>query len=339
MSTTVFVSGATGFIAQHIVKLLLENNHKVVGSVRSAKKGEELTSSIKNAGLSADNFTFEVVEDIAAKGAFDEALKKHPQVTVFLHTASPFHFDVKDIKKDLIDPAVEGTTNALNAIKEYGSSVKKVVVTSSYATVSGFGELVTPGKTVDETSWNPITHEQALKDPMAGYIGSKKFAEKTVWDFIEQNKPQWQVSIINPVYVFGPQAFEVKDKSKLNTSNEIINSILKAGKDKDQPQQFAGYFIDVRDVAKAEIVAFEKEEAVDQRLILSEGPFTTDKILNILKKDFKQLELPTLDESKKINWDSTESIINNEKTKKILGFKFIDLEQSVDDTVAQILND
>lgn len=114
----------------------------------------------------------------------------------------------------------------------------------------------------------------------------KKLAEKTVWKFVEENKPKWEVSIINPVYVFGPQAFEVKDKSKLNLSNEVINSILTAGKKKEEPQQVVCYFIDVRDVAKAHIFGFEKKEVVGQRLLLAEAPFTSAEIYDIIEKDF-----------------------------------------------------
>ena len=41
-STTVFVSGANGFIAQHVVKQLLNKGYSVVGTVRSAAKGDSL---------------------------------------------------------------------------------------------------------------------------------------------------------------------------------------------------------------------------------------------------------------------------------------------------------
>ena len=46
MSTTVFVSGATGFIAQNIIKELLSKDYKVIGSVRSEKKGQDLEKLI-----------------------------------------------------------------------------------------------------------------------------------------------------------------------------------------------------------------------------------------------------------------------------------------------------
>lgn len=331
----VFISGATGFIAQHIVKLLIEAGYKTIGSVRSEEKGENLKSLLKSAGLKSDLFSYVIVKDIGGKGAFDDALKAHPEVTIFLHTASPFTFEVNDVEKDLIKPAIEGTINALNAVKVYGKNVQRVVVTSSYAAI---GDFSTPGKAVSEDSWNPTTYEQSLANPFAGYIGSKKLAEKEVWKFVEANKPQWEVTVINPVYVFGPQTFEVKDKSKLNTSNEIINAILTAGKKNEEPQQYAGYFIDVRDVAKAHIVAFEKKEAAGHRLLLAESPFTSAEIYDIIEKDFPKLksELPPLDKSKGPKLEDTESVINNDKTREILGFKFIDLKKSIDDTVAQL---
>ncbi|KAI5957947.1 GRP2 [Candida theae] len=334
----VFISGATGFIAQHIIKLLIEAGYKTIGSVRSEEKGEDLKSLLKSGGLKSELFSYVVVKDIGAKGAFDEALKTHPNITVFLHAASPVTFEVADIEKDLLNPAVEGTINALNAIKEYGKNVKRVVVTSSYAAVAGFADLATPGKEVNEDSWNPITREQALTNPFLGYIGSKKLAEKALWKYVEDNKPQWEITVVNPVFVFGPQAFEVKDKSKLNASNEVINSILTAGKKKEEPQQYASYFIDVRDVAKAHVLAFEKKEAAGQRLIVSEGPFTSGEIYDIIVEDFPKLksEIPRLDKSKGPKFEDSESIVNNEKTRKILGFKFIDLRKSVDDTVAQL---
>ena len=34
---TILVTGITGFVASHVTKILLENNYKVVGTVRSLK--------------------------------------------------------------------------------------------------------------------------------------------------------------------------------------------------------------------------------------------------------------------------------------------------------------
>ena len=77
--TTVIVSGATGFIAQHVVKLLLSKNYQVIGTVRSQSKGEGLLKLFNN----PTNLKFEIVEDVGSEGAFDNVLKSHPEATIF----------------------------------------------------------------------------------------------------------------------------------------------------------------------------------------------------------------------------------------------------------------
>ncbi|RCK54745.1 putative NADPH-dependent methylglyoxal reductase GRP2 [Candida viswanathii] len=338
-TTSVFVSGASGYIAQELVKQLIQKGYKVVGTVRSTTKGDSLKSNLSTAGLASGNFSYEVVPDIAVKGAFDAALQAHPEVTVFLHTASPFHFDVQDVETELLLPAIEGTTNALSAIKTHGPQVKHVVVTSSFAAVGAFFELADPSKSKSEEDWNPITYDQAKSNAVNGYVGSKTFAEKAAWEFQRTEKPKFTLSTVNPVYVFGPQAFEIRDKSQLNTSAEIVNSVLKLSKDDKIEQNMTGYFIDVRDVARAHIVAFEKREIDGKRLILADAPFSTQKVLDIVRDDFPKLaeKLPEGDPAKADEWKNTESEIKNEKTRELLGFEFIDLKTSIDDTVSQII--
>lgn len=43
--------------------------------------------------------------------------------------------NVTDVKKDLLDPAIIGTTGILKAIKKNAPSVKRVVITSSFAAI------------------------------------------------------------------------------------------------------------------------------------------------------------------------------------------------------------
>ena len=49
------------------------------------------------------------------------------------HTASPFIRDVTDPKKQLIEPAVGGTKNVLSSVAKHTNTVKRVVLTSSFA--------------------------------------------------------------------------------------------------------------------------------------------------------------------------------------------------------------
>ncbi|KAG7192130.1 methylglyoxal reductase (NADPH-dependent) gre2 [Scheffersomyces spartinae] len=334
MTTTVFVSGATGFIAQHIIKLLLEKGYHVVGTVRSTEKGDSLKAS-----LNSDNFSYEIVPDIGVEGAFDEALKKHPEVTVFLHTASPFHFKTTDPEKDLLLPAINGTKNALSSIKKYGPQITNVVVTSSYAAISTAEMENDPSHTNNEDSWNTVSWEQAISNPVHGYRGSKTFAEKAARDFVEQEKPNYVLATINPSFVFGPQAFSSQVGDVLNTSSEIINNLLKLGPDGTIPPTVGG-FVDVRDVALAHLVAFEKPEAKNSRLLLNSQRFNSQSILDVLNKSFPQIrgKIPV-----GIPGSAPEALakmckIENERTRALIGQPLIELEQSVVDSVQQILD-
>ena len=49
------------------------------------------------------------------------------------HTASPFIRDVTDPKKQLIEPAVGGTKNVLFSVAKNTDSIKRVILTSSFA--------------------------------------------------------------------------------------------------------------------------------------------------------------------------------------------------------------
>ncbi|OBA19387.1 NAD(P)-binding protein [Metschnikowia bicuspidata var. bicuspidata NRRL YB-4993] len=332
MATSVFVSGATGFIAQHIVKLLLSKSYNVVGSVRSAEKGDHLKKI-----FASDAFSYEIVPDVEPAGAFDEALKRHPEVTVFLHTASPFHFKATNVEEELLKPAVNGTKNALGAIKAFGPQIGKVVVTSSFAAVATAELLADPTYTSSEDTWNDISWEDAKKSPQMGYRGSKKFAEKAAWDFMATENPAFTINYVNPLFVFGPQAFASEIKNELNTSSEFINAFLKMNGDGEIPS-FKGGFVDVRDVAKAHLVAFEKDLS-NQRLLLNYDRVTGQDIADVLNENFPFLrgKIPVGNpgEGKKIAAGMCK--IDNEKTKKILGFPLIDLKKSVVDSVEQIL--
>ena len=338
--TTVFVSGATGFIAQHIVIDLLKNGYKVIGTVRSKSKGDNFISNLKLYKIpNFELFNYEIVSDISKPGAFDNALKSNQNISVFIHTASPFKLNVQDVKLELLEPAIEGTNNALNAIIKYAPEVKRVVLTSSIAAIQTFGKLANPKEIYNEQSWNKILFDEATESPLLAYVGSKTFAEKAAWKFINDNNPNFTLSIINPAMVFGPQAFPIVNPSELNTSSEVIYKLLQL-KPEDKVPDDGGSFIDVRDVAHAHIVAFEKDDAQNKRLMLLSGPYNAQAIINIIRKDFKTLDLilPQGDPSKG-KLPKTSERFQNEKTKKILGFEFIDLDKTIHDSVQQILGD
>lgn len=94
-------------------------------TVRSEAKAQTIRDA--HPQVPKDKLDFAIVEDIAQEGAFDEAVKFDPPFEIVIHTSSPFHFNVTDVKKDLLDPAIIGTTGLLKAIKQGAPTVKRVV--------------------------------------------------------------------------------------------------------------------------------------------------------------------------------------------------------------------
>ncbi|CCK71799.1 SDR family oxidoreductase KNAG_0H03850 [Huiozyma naganishii CBS 8797] len=335
---SVFISGATGYIARHTVGQLLDQNYKVIGTCRSQTKCDQLQQRFGN----NPNLTMEIVEDISKLDAFDGAIQKHAhEIKHVLHMASPVFFTSDDFAKDILVPAVNGTEGILTSIKKYAAeSVESVVVTFSYAA------LTSPenekGVVLNEDSWNPDSWEHCQRNGMAAYCGSKKFAEEAAWKFLAENKDvvKFKLATVNPVYVFGPQKFDADVSQKLNSSCEIVNQIIHSTPNTDlTPLTLSGYCVDVRDVAKTHVLAIQNEELLGHRLIMSEGRFDTQAIMDILNESF-----PVLKGKIAVGNPGTSSTKNHPGTKlddsrsrKLLKFKYHSFEETMVDMASQIL--
>ncbi|GAV53509.1 hypothetical protein ZYGR_0AK00110 [Zygosaccharomyces rouxii] len=327
----VLVTGATGFVAQWVVDYLLKENYEIIGTVRSQEKADKLHRQFGN----LSNLSFEIVTDISDPVAFEPLFKKRGEdIDIVLHIALPHNVYARDYEKDILIPVVNSTKGLLNAIKTYGD-VKKIVMTSSFLTVFDVLKFGNEHAVFTEKDWNPVTWEDCQTDCFSAYSASKKFAEEVAWEFASETGVD--LSTINPVIILGPQKFDEDVKPYSDTYNKIVDYLLhtKPG-DKIVPKYIPCY-IDVRDVAKAHLVAIQKDTAGERLGLWNDGFFTQD-ILNILNEKFPQLR-GEIAEGKDLRRLSTgfHATIDTTHTKEILGFTFTSLEQSVYDAAVQIL--
>jgi nucleoside-diphosphate-sugar epimerase len=328
----VLLSGGSGFIAAHCVDYLLQHGHSVVFTVRSDEKGQKILKN--HPSQTKDKLSYVIVDDIAKEDAFDEAVKSDPPFEGVLHTASPFHYNVTDPKKDLLDPAIIGTTGILKAIKRSAPTVKRVVITSSFAAI------INPDnhqKIYSEKVWNPITEEEAIQNPTNAYRASKTFAERAAWEFVEKEKPNFDIATINPPLVLGPVVHYLNSLDTINTSNERVRNMIQ-GRTKESGLPPSGVFIwvDVRDCALAHVRALEVPEAGGKRFFTTAGYYDNSEIAEIIKKDFPDLagQLPA---DLKSDRPADAYGFDNSRTKELLGIKYRTLRESVDDTVKSML--
>ncbi|KAJ4305258.1 Glycine-rich RNA-binding protein 2, mitochondrial [Kalmusia sp. IMI 367209] len=335
--TRVLLTGGSGFIAAHTLDVLLKRGHSVVTTVRTQEKADKIKEEYKSA-VDKGQLGFAIVPDIAQEDAFDHAVISQPPFEAVLHTASPFHFNVTDVQKDLLDPAVIGTTGILKSIKKSAPSVKRVVITSSFAAIVDPSKGNWPGHVYSEEDWNPITLEEAQESPQAGYRASKTFAEKAAWEFLEKEKPNFTISTINPPLVFGPIIHALDSLENLNTSNQRILAAAQ-GKWKDEIAPTGVHlWVDVRDVAEAHVAAAEKEGAANKRFFTLAGFFSNKEIAEIIKKHFPQYK--GLPDASTPGGDYPEGGIekslfgfNNKRSIDVLGLQYKNFEDSIVDTI------
>lgn len=327
---TILITGASGFVAAHVLNSFLSAGYQVRGTVRSQSSADNVR---KTHARYADQLSFVFVEDISAPHAFDKAVVG---VDGVIHTASPFQLDVKDNEKDLLLPAINGTNSLLEAVAAHAPQVKRVVITSSFAAIIDMGKPNGGvGYTYTEADWNPCTYEQAKAGPgPVAYCASKAFAEKAGFDFVKNKKPNFDVVSINPPMIYGPIAHHVSSLDKLNTSSADIYRFMTGDTKEIGPTSFP-LFCDVRDVGEAHLCAYEKPEAGGQRFACTGGNFSYQEVCEVLREQFPELKSKVPDPAKEPA--SPGCSLSNEKARKVLGIQFRTLKECITDGAKSLI--
>ncbi|KAI1382520.1 NAD(P)-binding protein [Hypoxylon trugodes] len=330
----VLVTGGSGFIATHILDILLQQGYEIVTTVRSETKASQIRAKYPGAPLSVV-----IVPDIASPNAFEGVLAKDGAGLDYVqHTASPFHYKWKEARSEVLDPAINGTTSVLAAVARHAPAVKRVVVTSSFAAIATEADLENPTRTFSEADWNPSMYEDGLTGPPATtYHVSKKYAEKAAWDFVEKNKP----------VVFGPIAHHLDSLHQVNTSNGRFVDLIQGKWKAEIPAAGVSIWVDVRDVASAHVRAMERPEAGGKRFFTTAGYYDNRAVLRAVAA----AKLPELVATDAIpaDVDTVKGALgadyaperthkfDNATTTKILGICWTPLEKTVVDTVQSLL--
>jgi nucleoside-diphosphate-sugar epimerase len=260
--STVLVTGGSGFIGSHCILQLLAAGHQVRTTVRSLKREGDVRAMLKEGGAGpGDRLSF-VAADLERDTGWPEAVAGCEYV---LHVASPIPPELPKNEDELIVPARDGTLRVLRAAR--GAGVKRVVVTSSFAAI-GYGHQ--PRETpFDETSWtDPDGHD------VRAYVKSKALAERAAWDFIAREGGDLELSVVNPVGVFGPVL-----GPDYSTSILVVQRLM----DGAMPgcPRFCFGVVDVRDVADLHLRAMTHPAARGERFLAVAGDFLS--ILDIAK--------------------------------------------------------
>ncbi|XP_073028201.1 cinnamoyl-CoA reductase CAD2-like [Primulina eburnea] len=303
----VCVTGASGYVASWLVKLLLQRGYTVKATVTNLRDPNKVVhlKELEGADERLHLFKANLMED----GSFDSAV--HGCEAVF-HTASPAFIELTDPQVQLIDPAVKGTLNVLKSCSRE-SSVRRVVLTSSIVAVAFNRSPKGPDTVVDETWFSDPVFCEEIK---AWYFVSKTLAEEAAWKFAKEN--DIDLVVTNPGFVIGPIL-----QPTLNLSSESFLNLIK-GKG-----GFPSYqFVDVRDVAEAHILGFENPSASGRYLLVG-SVLTRSEVMEILQKLYPSMDVPKIAAG-----DPAYQVCN--KRAQDLGVVFTPFEVSLKDMVESL---
>lgn len=314
----VCVTGASGYIASWIVKLLLLRGYTVKPTVRDPKDQKKTDHLLALDGARERLQLFKA--SLLEEGSFEHAIDGCDAV---FHTASPVKIIATDPQAELIEPAVKGTINVLATCTKV-SSVKRVILTSSMATLHSPNFPLGPNVLLDETTFSDPS---VCEEEKQWYILSKTLAENAAWTFAKDNN--LDLVVMNPGLVIGPVL-----QPTINFSVDVVIDFIRPHfiKGKNTFNRKHHRLVDVRDVARAHIKALETPSAKG-RYIIDAPIVTTEEIEKILREFFPDLCIAH--ENEEIDLNSMTYKVNVEKVKS-LGIEFTPTETSLRDTVLSL---
>ena len=261
----VLVTGGSGFIGAHCILQLLGAGYRVWTTVRSLQREADVRAMLKVGGAEPGKALSFAAADLMSDAGWPEAAAGCAFV---LHVASPFPASAPKHEDELIVPAREGALRVLRAAR--GAGVKRVVLTSSFAAI-GYGSQPT-NRPFSEEDWTDPSRD------VGAYVKSKTVAERAAWDFIAREGGGLELSVVNPVGVFGPVL-----GPDYSTSIQIVQRLMD-GAVPGCPRLSFGV-VDVRDVADLHLRAMTNPAARGERFLAVAGDFMTiQEIALVLKK-------------------------------------------------------
>ncbi|KAM0721984.1 hypothetical protein Q7P37_002910 [Cladosporium fusiforme] len=317
----VLVTGATGYIGNHVVEELIASGYHVRGTSRNAGKAKFLVDFI-NKKFGQGYLEIVNVPDMTDDSAYDEAVKG---VDGVVHLASVLTFSA--VPNEVIPPTVQATVNILEAIMKEPKVKSLVVTSSSNAALS----LVANVKlTITKDTWN----DQILEDirteispsPYKVYAASKTEAEKALWKTVKAIKPPFQVATVLPSTNFGHRV-----RATGNSTGDWPLAIFN-GKKTMLSSLPPHYFINVRDDAKLHVIALIDPACNGERLFGFTAPYNLNQVLAVFRKLYPD---KVFDEEKDVGEDLTK--VPNAEAEELLrkhyGRGFIGFEETIKESL------
>lgn len=305
----VAVTGGTGLLAGALIKQLIERGYLVRATVRD---------------LHSDRASTLLAAFPKKLRLFQAQLLDKPEVYAkcfegcqcVFHLASPFVFVYEDPQKEIVDPAVIGTTTVVTQALS-SASVTRIVLNSSVSTIIGDKD---PSYVYNEIDMNTTATVQDAPFPL-----SKILSEKVASELVSAKRAQGSQAslvIINAGFMLGAPATKTPRGVSIQTITALMSGLLQSGA---RPVRYL--MADVADVALAHIAACERKEAAGRYIVSSSQSYSMLDVANILQKYFPFCILPTMTTDASLM--NPPASVDNSRVTRELGVAITPLEATV----------
>jgi dihydroflavonol-4-reductase len=259
-SKRVVITGGNGHVGYNLARLLKERGYQVRATVRDANDTVK-TKALRDLGLELVSADLMQPETLAPAMVGMDGL---------FQVAAVYRTHARDPEKEIVEPSVVGGLNALKAA--HAAGVKKVVFTSSVAAI---GSNAPSGRPLNEEDWND--------GAVSPYFRAKTGAERKAWAFAKETG--LKLVVINPGAIIGPGFF------RHTPSTVMFEQVIRGQLPFALPTGFT--FVDVRDVASAHLLAYERDDA-NGRYLACDRYFSMPELMRFLHELDPALRVPSM---------------------------------------------
>lgn len=256
----VVVTGGNGHVGYNLARLLKERGYQIRVTVRDAGDAQK-TKALRDLGVELVSADLMQPETLAPAMAGMDGL---------FQVAAVYQTHARNPEKEIIEPSVIGGLNALKAA--HAAGVKKVVFTSSVAAI---GSNAPADRPLTEEAWND--------DAVSPYFRAKTGAERKAWAFAKESG--LNLVVINPGAIIGPGFF------RHTPSTIMFEQVIRGQLPFALPTGFT--LVDVRDVASAHLLAYERDDA-HGRYLACDRYFSMPELMRFLHEMDPALKVPRM---------------------------------------------
>jgi nucleoside-diphosphate-sugar epimerase len=276
--STVLVIGGAGYLASHVIEILLREGHQVRATLPDMRDNAKL-HDLYNMVPEAKHMLFVVEASIFNAASLRSAITGCRYV---IHCGVP---QVPD-GTDVVDGHIEAVMALFDAVRtsdmSRGRRVERIVLTGSYTNVLSTPKSKAPTATglYDETQWN----DKVKRDADALTFARVSFEKEAMR---LANLSNVELVVILPAIMIGPtRTLEVSEAMRTITDFALCSPYFPVAPD------ITWNFVDVRDVAVAHVKALTASGVAGGRFIVTNRALRLAELGRFIRAAFPHLTAP-----------------------------------------------